>query len=469
MISRDELHEAARAFDLHEANVQRDYVFGWLLSGIFRETSIADLLTLKGGNALRKGYLPSTRFSDDLDLSTAASLDAEQVLAELNRVCEYVQSHAGVQFDMERNRLTGEQQIDRDKRAFKFRLYFTDFLGPKEITISVRVDLTEFDRLLLPAQERSLIHPYSDSDECSTTIRCVKFEEIIADKLRCLLQRRYCYDLFDVVYATFLAREVEVDRAEVMNVFLRKTIFGGSPHAAKMLLLDLPLDLFRGFWGKVVCPAESRFGFEAAVSTLTSGIEQLFGLQAPGANVAGHFFPSRLRNPILAAGSDHKLLRIRYDGVTRTVEPYSLVFKRRKDGVAFEYLYVFDRTGGLRSGPGIKSLVQHKVEALELTDEPFEPRFAVELAKAGGIEKSGNFERAAPTSLHVGSASNPNWKACGTAVRADVHRRIRGVREAIRASDSLNEDEKAQQHVGRTLSWEVRSLRRDSVVTLVAP
>jgi hypothetical protein len=99
VISRDELHEAARAFDLHEANVQRDYVFGWLLSGIFRETSIADSLTLKGGNALRKGYLPSTRFSDDLDLSTAASLDAEKVLAELNRVCEYVQSHAGVQFD----------------------------------------------------------------------------------------------------------------------------------------------------------------------------------------------------------------------------------------------------------------------------------------------------------------------------------------------------------------------------------
>lgn len=413
MISADELREAARAFDLHDSNVQRDYVFGWLLSGIFRETTlIADSLTLKGGNALRKAYLPATRFSDDLDLSTTVGLDAKQVLEQLNRVCDYVQFHAGVKFDTEQNRLAGEQLIDRDKRAYKFKLYFTDFLGPQDITISVRVDLTEFDRLLLPVQERVLIHPYSDSDACSTTIRCVKLEEVIADKLRCLLQRRYCYDLFDVVYATFLARDVDIDRSEVISTFLRKTIFGASPYAAKMLLLDLPLDLFRGFWGKVVCPAESRIEFDAAIEALTIGVGQLFGPQSLGANVAGHFFPSKLRNPILEAGTTRKLLRVRYDGVTRLVEPYSLVFKRRKDGSAFEYLYVYDRTGGLRSGPGIKSFVQHKVQALEITADEFEPQFSIELAKAGGIEKSGSFggqrrprpRWGAPTTRRRGSA-----------------------------------------------------------------
>lgn len=74
------------------------------------------------------------------------------------------------------------------------------------------------------------------------------------------------------------------------------------------------------------------------------------------------FYPSHLRNPILEAGSGLNLMRLTYDGVTRTVEPYSLSFRRRQDGKANEYLYVWDRTGG-RSGPGIKALFHHKIHS----------------------------------------------------------------------------------------------------------
>ena len=47
MISRDELLVQAAKFDLGEADVQRDYLFGWIISGIFRESSLADRATLK--------------------------------------------------------------------------------------------------------------------------------------------------------------------------------------------------------------------------------------------------------------------------------------------------------------------------------------------------------------------------------------------------------------------------------------
>ena len=96
MISRDELLVQAKTFDLSEANVQRDYVFGWIISGIFRESSLADRATLKGGNALRKGYLPGTRFSDDLDFSTLDRLDGDGVLAEpLDVIGHHRHSSAG--------------------------------------------------------------------------------------------------------------------------------------------------------------------------------------------------------------------------------------------------------------------------------------------------------------------------------------------------------------------------------------
>ncbi len=284
MISRDELLYQADTFDLNEADIQRDYVFGWIISGIFSQSNLATTAVLKGGNALRKGYLPGTRFSDDLDFSTPHALNPAAVLEELNRVCDYAATSSGIPFDISRNRQSGQQQIDRHKQVYKYRLYFKDMIGESDhVTISVRVDMTEFDQLMLPSQERQLIHPYSDASECAATIRCVSLEEALADKMKCLLQRRYCYDIFDLVYGAFVAKDIPIDRLALVNVFLKKTIFGASPGADRALLLDLPLDLFRGYWGKVLVPAASRLSFDEAISTLRSGVEDLFSAYGTGA------------------------------------------------------------------------------------------------------------------------------------------------------------------------------------------
>lgn len=178
-----------------------------------------------------------------------------------------------------------------------------------------------------------------------------------------------------------------------MRVFFRKTIFGDAPGAARALLLDLPVDLFKGYWNTVVCPAVSRMSFDDAMARLREGITALFAPLGEGYGLAQAFYPSRLRNLILQAGSERRLMQFRYDGVTRVVEPYSLAFKRSRDGRANEYLYVWDRTGGRSSGPGIKSLFHYKIEQLDLMDESFEPRFEVELAKAGDIGQSGYFSQ----------------------------------------------------------------------------
>ena len=127
-----------------------------------------------------------------------------------------------------------------------------DFSGnAAHIPLKVKVDVTEYDRVLLPVQTRRLIHQYSDASECSFDVRVVKLEEALADKMKCLIQRRYAYDLFDLVYGVFVNRELDIDRAELVQTFLRKTIFEPSPVAARDLLLGVPFDLMRGFWSKV--------------------------------------------------------------------------------------------------------------------------------------------------------------------------------------------------------------------------
>lgn len=388
MIEREELEAKSEEFGLHVSDVQRDYVFGWLLCGLYQEEKTHGLV-LKGGNALRKVWLPETRFSDDLDLSTRGAIDPDELLSRFNSLCAFVQARTGIRFDLDRNVIAKEHQIDGSKRSYKMRLYFSDFSGNADhLTLKVRLDVTEGDRLLLPVQTRSLIHPYSDAADCAAELQVVKLEEVLADKLSCLITRRSAYDLFDLVYGLFVLDDLPVNRGEIVHTFLRKSAFGRSPVTARDLLLNTPLDLVSQYWSKILCPRVSSFSFEHALDRLKSGVAHLFAPFNYGAGHAPAYFPPQLRNIILQAATDLTLLRMRYQGRERLVEPYSLAYSaRRSDGVAQEYFWAYDRTGG-RSGPGIKSFVRGNIEALSNTTMKFEPRFAVELSKAptrGGV------------------------------------------------------------------------------------
>jgi len=389
MISRDELPAQVEAMQITLANVERDYVFGWLISGFYAESRMAGALTLKGGNALRKGYLTASRFSDDLDFSCATELDGDRILTAFNESCRYAAARSGVAFDLERNRVVDYHEVERGKSVYKLALYFRDFSGDaRPVDIKVRVDVTEFDRLHLPVQTRNLIHQYSDAAQAAVPIQVVALEEALADKLRCLLQRRYAYDLFDLVYGAFISKDLAIDRSALMRTFLAKSIFAPDPQAAKQLLLTAPWESLRGFWGKVVTPAVSRFGFDDALNAMRSGLDDLFaglgGLPRP----AGAYFPEPVRSQIFHAGAQQRLMRMRYQGAIRIIEPYALKFMRRNDGYAREYLWAYDRTGG-RSGPGLKSFVASDLAAIEVLETGFLPRYAVELMK--GTAGSGTF------------------------------------------------------------------------------
>jgi hypothetical protein len=328
---------------------------------------------------------------------------ADYLQTELNTVCEFVRQHAGVAFDTSRTLARAKRGADDKLQLMEARVYFRDFYGRETSTlISVRLDVTEMDRLYLPVQTRRLIHAYSDFEACQADIRCVKLEEQLASKMKCLLQRRHVVDLFDFVFSTIVHPEFEVNRREVITTFFRKTIFGRSPGVVKGLFLDFPFAVFQELWDKfIVCPIKSRLSFGSVVAAFQQLVGQLFG-DVPASTASAEFFPSALRNPIMQAGHTLTLLNVTYSGVPRKVEPYSIAYKVRKDGVAMEYFYGYDRTGG-SSGPGIKTFVASGVEHIENTDEKFEPRFPVEITKAGEISGSMYFEaQSGPRSLLTG-------------------------------------------------------------------
>jgi predicted nucleotidyltransferase component of viral defense system len=77
MITRDEINQKSLEFGIHRANVQRDYLIGWILHSVYSQSPLGHSLVLKGGNCFRKAYFPNTRFSADLDFSTQAAIDPE--------------------------------------------------------------------------------------------------------------------------------------------------------------------------------------------------------------------------------------------------------------------------------------------------------------------------------------------------------------------------------------------------------
>ncbi len=387
MINRDEIEAKSKEFEIHIANVERDYVFGWMLFGIFTVSTLKDEIFLKGGNALRKGYFENTRFSGDLDFGIPGDIDSSVLLGEINKVCDFIQEKAGVSFLKADNKIEEKFSVSEAPipglRVYEARIYFNDFYGKRDdLRIRISMDITRFDRVLLDIQKVTLIHPYSDAAQVVCQIRCMKLEEIIATKLKCLLQRQHAPDLFDYVYSIKLLGG-NLNRQELVTTFIRKTIFDRNPHVAKEILLKTPFQFFREYWGKsIVCAKQALIGVEEAIATFTTDLNDLFNIYSQNSFSTFAYFNADMRIPIMEAGRTMTCLKITYGGYDRLVEPYSLRYMQRRDGAEREYFYVYDRVGG-NSGPGVKALVADKLTSIVNTEEQFKPRFPVDLSKAG--------------------------------------------------------------------------------------
>ena len=394
MIGPSEIEEMAARMEVPPAYVQRDYVRGWLLSVLYSSSPLSKWMVLKGGNCLRKGFFENGRHSKDLDFSCPTAIPNRRLEQELNAICTQVEARTGVHFDLGRTQAAHKFDLDDVRSASEARVYFQDFYGEKhEVLLKVMMDVTQYDRLWLPPDSRSLIHPYSDAAACAATIRCMRLEEMLARKMRCLLQRNKVIDLFDLVYGVLERSALKVNLRLLLDAFFNITVFGRSPGVAKGLFLDLPFPTLARCWEKYVeCPRASRLHFDDAKQSFLSLLEKLLpGL--PERRRSSVFFASELRGPIMTAADSMTLIRIKYDGITRLAEPYQLAFKIRKDRVGREYLYLYDRTGGRKHGPRLKSFPPDKVQWIENTDTPFEPRYEMELRQAGSAELVSTFAR----------------------------------------------------------------------------
>ena len=409
MITDREIEQKARDFSIFPTDVEKDYVYSWLLKAIYARPALASRLVLKGGQAIRKAYLGETRFSKDLDFSSTELLDPALLKDELKLACADVTAATGVRFL--------DQVVIKDKNlpiegveAFEARLYFKGFYGERELNLKAQLDITQFERILLPVQSRSLLHPYSDAAACVSMIRAHKLEEILASKLTAMLHRRKPVDVFDLLYSILVARDYPVSRLDVVSTFLRKSIFEPQPNVAKEQLLAIPMIDYETDWASLLVPAGALMAFSFATANFHALIDSLFALIVPtvaapsigrvGAITTGLravprgiAVPGRLAgfggvNPLRAdtrqvlksAAHNRHMVDMTYEGYRRHVEPYKLeYYVRKSDGHGSEYFWGFDTSGGKSGRVGIKQFFCHKIVSASESPRTFVPRYAVEL------------------------------------------------------------------------------------------
>jgi hypothetical protein len=191
----------------------------------------------------------------------------------------------------------------------------------------------------------------------------------------------------------------------VITTFLPKSIFESEPSAALEQLRAVPVPAFRDLWKSLVAPVASLFNFDFVVANFYGLIDALFALvitPQPTPASAGvavprimrssgggfsrstgtglrNYFSSDVRNTIIEAGRSRMMVRLAYDGYDRAVEPYKLeYYVRKKDGRALEYFWGWDTTGGKSGKVGIKQFICDKIQSVQPTSLPFQPRYAVE-------------------------------------------------------------------------------------------
>ena len=69
MIDRGEVLTIAGERDLRVDIIEKDYVLGWMLAGIFAHPILGPAWVFKGGTCLKKCFLETYRLSEDLDFT----------------------------------------------------------------------------------------------------------------------------------------------------------------------------------------------------------------------------------------------------------------------------------------------------------------------------------------------------------------------------------------------------------------
>lgn len=165
--------------------IEKDYVLSYILAGISSHPGLQNVLVFKGGTALKKLFFGEYRFSEDLDFSGTNSPEGEKLEGALREAVEKTHRLLSLHgpFSVQLERYLERDPHPHGQEAFIIRVQFPWHPGP---LCRIKLEITHDEPVLLSPDKRQLIHGYEEDLFCD--VSCYRLEEIVAEKLRTLLQ-----------------------------------------------------------------------------------------------------------------------------------------------------------------------------------------------------------------------------------------------------------------------------------------
>ncbi len=204
MISIDEIRSVAGKVGLTNLVVEKDYALGWLLWGINHHPITGKDWVFKGGTCLKKCYLETYRFSEDLDFSYIGNekLDSELLTKILENISENIFEESGIEFP---KRSIQFEMFENPRGSYSIQGGIK-YRGPVRPQVGIaqmpriKLDLTLDEPVLITPVIKNVEHKYSDYPKNGISILSYSYEEVFAEKIRALAQRLRPRDLYDVVH-----------------------------------------------------------------------------------------------------------------------------------------------------------------------------------------------------------------------------------------------------------------------------
>ncbi len=236
MIDRRELLEKSRQRGINLQLIEKDYVLGWLLFAI----SQLDDLVFKGGTALAKLYFPRTwRLSEDLDFAFLGD-DFNEIAEKIEKALVEISIQSGIGFSI-KSRFSNPDYL-------QLKIRYDAVLGRNWAKIDATRERPDDRTKKIP-----IAKTYSDYPDFK--IRTESLEEIFAEKLRALLERKKSRDFYDV----WLLFQTDFDAKKLKSLFKKKCSTKGiDPQGIATLMPDEAATILAPYWerelGRLVNP-----------------------------------------------------------------------------------------------------------------------------------------------------------------------------------------------------------------------
>lgn len=185
MISERELRRLAAKTGIGVGQSEHEYVLLCVLDALGQTPPLSDTFCLKGGTALRLVHFDDWRHSVDLDFSVLPTFPADEL-----------QSLIEVWFAKTTDRHGIEMRLIDFHRANGAARMRARFVAPLRHPARLLFDITLDEPVLLPPQSLQVV--ISPFPNLRPVVLTYALEEILAEKMRSILQRGKARDYYDV-------------------------------------------------------------------------------------------------------------------------------------------------------------------------------------------------------------------------------------------------------------------------------